>query len=336
MLEIKKITKIYETSGFKQKALDSVSINFRKNEFASILGPSGSGKTTLLNIIGGLDRYDSGDLVVNETSTKKYNDRDWDTYRNHRIGFVFQSYNLISHQTVLANVELALTLSGVSKNERIKRAKEVLKKVGLKNHINKLPSQLSGGQMQRVAIARALVNNPEILLADEPTGALDSETSKEVMNILKEVAKEKLVIMVTHNPELAMEYSNRIVNLKDGKIVDDTNPYDGKQNTKYDEEKEKQNTKKTSMNLKTALSLSLNNLLTKKGRTILTAFAGSIGIIGIALILSLSNGLNSYIKNVEEDTLSLYPLTIDKSTMDSSTFMTTLMENGKKKNNKKD
>ena len=336
MLEIKKITKIYETSGFKQKALDSVSINFRKSEFASILGPSGSGKTTLLNIIGGLDRYDSGDLIINETSTKKYNDRDWDTYRNHRVGFVFQSYNLINHQSVLSNVELALTLSGVSKEERKKRAEKVLKQVGLKNHINKLPSQLSGGQMQRVAIARALVNDPEILLADEPTGALDSETSIEVMNILKEVAKEKLVIMVTHNPELAKEYSTRIVKLKDGKIIDDTNPYNGKQNTKLDLEKEKENTKKTSMNLLTALSLSLNNLMTKKGRTILTAFAGSIGIIGIALILSLSNGLNSYIGKVEEDTLSLYPLTIDKSTMDSTTFMTTLMEAGKDKNNKKD
>lgn len=326
MLEIKKITKIYKTDNFKQKALDEVSINFRKNEFASILGPSGSGKTTLLNIIGGLDHYDSGDLIINETSTKKYTDRDWDIYRNHRVGFVFQSYNLINHQSVLSNVELALTLSGISKTERRKRAKEALKQVGLEKHINKKPSQLSGGQMQRVAIARALVNDPEILLADEPTGALDSETSRGIMNILKEVAKDRLVIMVTHNPELAEQYSTRIVRVKDGHIIDDTNPYDGKDNTQLDREKEKQNTKKTSMNLRTALSLSLNNLMTKKGRTILTAFAGSIGIIGIALILSLSNGLNSYIKKVEEETLSSYPLTIEKVSMDSSTIMINLME----------
>ena len=336
MLEIKKITKIYETDNFKQKALDNVSINFRKNEFASILGPSGSGKTTLLNIIGGLDHYDSGDLIINETSTKKYNDRDWDTYRNHRVGFVFQSYNLINHQSVLSNVELALTLSGVSKTERRKRAKEALKQVGLEKHINKKPSQLSGGQMQRVAIARALVNDPEILLADEPTGALDSETSNQVMEILKDVAKDRLVIMVTHNPELAEQYSTRIVRVKDGHIIDDTNPYNGGENTKLDLEKEKQNTKKTSMNLRTALSLSLNNLMTKKGRTILTAFAGSIGIIGIALILSLSNGLNSYIKKVEEDTLSSYPLTIEKVAMDSATIMINLMEenNGEENPNK--
>ena len=336
MLEIKKITKTYETEGFKQNALDNVSISFRTNEFASILGPSGSGKTTLLNIIGGLDHYDSGDLIINETSTKKYTDRDWDTYRNHRVGFVFQSYNLINHQSVLSNVELALTLSGVSKVERRKRAKEALKQVGLSQHINKKPSQLSGGQMQRVAIARALVNDPEILLADEPTGALDSETSNQVMDILKEVAKDRLVIMVTHNPELAELYSTRIVRLKDGHIVDDTNPYNGKENTKLDKENEKKNTKKTSMNLKTALSLSLNNLMTKKGRTFLTAFAGSIGIIGIALILSLSNGLNRYIKKVEEDTLSLYPLTIEKATVDSNAMMTTLMEASKGNDNNKD
>ena len=336
MLEIKKITKVYVTDGFKQKALDNVSINFRNNEFASILGPSGSGKTTLLNIIGGLDRYDSGDLIINEVSTKKYKDSNWDSYRNHRVGFVFQSYNLIAHQSVLQNVELALTLSGVSKNERRKRAKKVLKSVGLEKHINKLPNQLSGGQMQRVAIARALINNPDILLADEPTGALDSETSKQIMDLLKEVAKEKLVIMVTHNPELAMEYSSRIIKLKDGVVIDDTNPYDGKNDTKESSEVEKEKSKKTSMNLKTALSLSLNNLMTKKGRTILTAFAGSIGIIGIALILSLSNGLNSYINKVEEDTLSLYPLTIEKTTMDSATFMTTLMEVSKEKDNKED
>jgi len=304
MLEIKKITKIYNTAGFKQKALDEVSINFRTNEFASILGPSGSGKTTLLNVIGGLDHYDSGDLIINETSTKKYKDRDWDTYRNHRVGFVFQSYNLIMHQSVLSNVELALTLSGVSKKERKRRAKKALEKVGLERHINKRPNQLSGGQMQRVAIARALVNDPEILLADEPTGALDSETSKEIMNLLSEIAKEKLVIMVTHNPELADTYSTRIINLKDGKIEGDTNPYNGKEDTELDLAKEKQNTKKTSMNLKTALSLSLNNLMTKKGRTILTAFAGSIGIIGIALILSLSNGVQEYIDRVQKETLS--------------------------------
>ena len=336
MLEIKKVTKIYETDNFKQKALDKVSINFRKNEFASILGPSGSGKTTLLNIIGGLDHYDSGDLIINETSTKKYSDRDWDTYRNYRVGFVFQNYNLISHQSVLSNVELALTLSGVSKTERKKRAIDALKQVGLGKHIHKRPSQLSGGQMQRVAIARALVNDPEILLADEPTGALDSETSTQVMEILKEVAKDRLVIMVTHNPELAEEYSTRIVKLKDGKIIDDTNPYDALEDTKLDLLKEKENTKKTSMNLTTALSLSLNNLMTKKGRTILTSFAGSIGIIGIALILSLSTGLNNYIKRIEEDTLSSYPLTLEKTSMDSATVMTTLMESSENKNHKKD
>ena len=328
MLEIKKISKIYETADLKQTALNKVSINFRDNEFASILGPSGSGKTTLLNIIGGLDKYDSGDLIINEVSTKKYTDRDWDSYRNHRVGFVFQSYNLITHQSILQNVELALTLSGVSKSERIKRAKKALKEVGLEKHINKRPNQLSGGQMQRVAIARALVNDPDILLADEPTGALDSETSKQIMELLKSVAKNKLVIMVTHNPELAQEYSTRIIKLKDGEVIDDSNPYDGKKDTKESLEIEKQKSKKTSMNLKTALSLSLNNLMTKKGRTVLTAFAGSIGIIGIALILSLSSGLNDYINKVEEDTLSLYPLTIDKTTMDSATIMTTLMEAG--------
>ena len=321
MLEIKKITKVYETDGFKQKALNDVSINFRSNEFASILGPSGSGKTTLLNIVGGLDQYTSGDLIINETSTKKFKDGDWDSYRNHRVGFVFQSYNLIGHQSVLTNVELALTLSGVSKKERTRRAKEALKKVGLKDHMNKRPNQLSGGQMQRVAIARALVNNPDIVLADEPTGALDSTTSQQIMALLKEIAKDKLVIMVTHNPELAEEYSTRIIKLKDGKIIDDTNPYDGKNDTKLDVEKEKQNTKKTSMSLKTALSLSLNNLMTKKGRTILTAFAGSIGIIGIALILSLSTGVNNYIARVQEDTLTSYPLSIEQATADMSSMM---------------
>lgn len=330
MLELKKITKVYETEGYRQTALDEVSLNFRKNEFASILGASGSGKTTLLNIIGGLDSYTSGDLIINETSTKKYKDRDWDTYRNHRVGFVFQSYNLIPHQSVISNVELALTLVGISKSERRKRAKEVLVKVGLKDHIYKRPSQLSGGQMQRVAIARALINNPDIILADEPTGALDSETSVQIMNLLKEVAKEKLVIMVTHNPELAEEYSTRIIRLKDGKIMDDTNPYDGKVNTSLNKEKKKAHEKKTSMNLKTALSLSLNNLMTKKGRTLLTAFAGSIGIIGIALILSLSSGVQNYINRVQEETLTSYPLTIESKSIDITSVMTEQNEKQKK------
>ena len=321
MLELKKITKIYQTGEFKQKALDNVTLNFRNNEFVSILGPSGSGKTTLLNIIGGLDKYTSGDLVINEMSTKKFKDVDWDTFRNHRVGFVFQSYNLITHQTVLANVELALTLSGVSKEQRLKKAKETLKKVGLEKHIHKLPNQLSGGQMQRVAIARALVNNPEILLADEPTGALDTDTSTEIMKLLKEIAKEKLVIMVTHNKELAEVYSTRIISIKDGKITDDTNYYDGINNTKEDEATIKNKTTKTSMSFITALSLSLNNLMTKKGRTLLTAFAGSIGIIGISLILSLSTGVNNYINRVQEDTLTSYPLSIEQATADMSSMM---------------
>ena len=336
MLEIKNISKVYKTDNLKQIALDNVSINFRDNEFASILGPSGSGKTTLLNIIGGLDKYDTGDLIINEVSTKKYTDRAWDSYRNHRVGFVFQSYNLIYHQSILKNVELALTLSGVSKQERRKKAKKALKEVGLESHINKRPNQLSGGQMQRVAIARALVSDPDIILADEPTGALDSETSKQIMDLLKKVAKNKLVIMVTHNPELASLYSTRIIELKDGVIISDSNPYDGSKNTKKDLETEKRKSKKTSMSLFTALSLSLNNLMTKKGRTILTSFAGSIGIIGIALILSLSSGLNSYIKKVEENTLSLYPLTLDKTSMDSTTIMTTLMESKENTNNSND
>ena len=313
MLEIKGITKTYKTEGFTQKALNKVSINFRKCEFTSILGPSGSGKTTLLNIIGGLDHYDSGDLIINGISTKKYNDHDWDTYRNHRVGFVFQNYNLITHQSVLSNVELALTLSGIPKKERIKRAKDALIKVGLKDHMKKRPSQLSGGQMQRVAIARALVNDPEILLADEPTGALDTATSKQVMELLKEISKDRLVIMVTHNAEIAKDYSTRIVKLQDGEVIDDSNPFDGEENTK-DNKKDK----KTSMGFKTALSLSLNNLLTKKGRTILTAFAGSIGIIGIALILSLAHGINSYIDKTEEETLSSYPLQIQKESINFS------------------
>lgn len=336
MLEIKKISKVYVTDDLKQVALDDVSVNFRNNEFASILGPSGSGKTTLLNIIGGLDQYDKGDLIINEVSTKKFKDRDWDSYRNHRVGFVFQSYNLISHQSVLKNVELALTLSGVSQSERTKRAKKALKDVGLEKHINKRPNQLSGGQMQRVAIARALVNDPDIVLADEPTGALDSETSKQIMEILKKISNDKLVIMVTHNPEIAEKYSTRIIKLKDGKIIDDSNPYDGKINTKETLESEIKKSNKTVMSSKTAFSLSLNNLMTKKGRTILTAFAGSIGIIGIALIMSLSNGLNSYIKRVEEDTLSSYPLTLDKTTIDQMTMMETLLKNNENINTKFD
>ena len=330
MLELKRITKIYETGSFKQTALNDITINFRKSEFVSILGPSGSGKTTLLNIIGGLDKYTSGDLIINELSTKKFNDSDWDTFRNHRVGFVFQSYNLISHQTILSNVELALTLSGVPKTERTKRAKKALEQVGLKDHVDKLPNQLSGGQMQRVAIARALVNDPEILLADEPTGALDTETSKEIMKLLKDVSKKKLVIMVTHNQELAEKYSTRIISIKDGKIINDTNAYDGKIKTKKDKKTIKTKTKKTSMSFKTALSLSFNNLLTKKGRTILTAFAGSIGIIGISLILSLSTGVNNYIARVQEDTLTSYPISIESATADMSTMLTDLANQNKR------
>ena len=332
MLEIKNITKIYKTGSFTQKALNKVNINFRENEFVSILGPSGSGKTTLLNIIGGLDKYDSGDLIINEISTKKYKDKDWDSYRNHRIGFIFQSYNLIPHQTVLSNVELALTLSGIGKKERKRRAIKALKEVGLGDHIHKKPNQMSGGQMQRVAIARALINNPDILLADEPTGALDSDTSVQIMNLLKKISKDKLVIMVTHNPELANEYSSRIISLKDGKVIDDTNPYDGKEIIDY----KKGKSKKTSMSFFTALSLSLNNLMTKKGRTLLTAFAGSIGIIGIALILSLSNGVNNYIAKVQEDTLTSYPLTIEKNSVDSSALMKSFMGENKGDNHKND
>ena len=330
MLELKKISKVYKLENFKQKALDNISINFRNCEFVSILGPSGSGKTTLLNIIGGLDNYTSGDLIINGISTKKYNDRDWDTYRNHKIGFVFQSYNLITHQTVLSNVELALTLSGVKSKERKKRAKDALKKVGLIEHINKKPNQLSGGQMQRVAIARALVNNPDILLADEPTGALDSKTSVQIMNLLKEVAKDRLVIMVTHNSDLAEKYSTRIIDLKDGEIKGDTNPYN-----KSDENNETTKDKKTNMNFLTALSLSLNNLMTKKGRTILTAFAGSIGIIGIALILSLSSGVKNYINRVQEETLTSYPLMIEDNSVDLTSVMTEQMDKLKKDENTK-
>ncbi|NLY45767.1 MAG: ABC transporter ATP-binding protein/permease [Tissierella sp.] len=321
MLQIKNISKEYITGDLIQSALDDVSLNLRKSEFVAILGPSGSGKTTLLNIIGGLDRYDSGDLIINGISTKKYHDRDWDSYRNHSIGFVFQSYNLIPHQSILSNVELALTISGISQGERKKRAKDALEEVGLEKHIHKRPNQLSGGQMQRVAIARALINNPDILLADEPTGALDTETSVQIMKLLKKVAKDRLVIMVTHNPELAEIYATRIVKLRDGNIIDDSNPYMGEEIN--DEDLEHKNMGKASMSFLTSLSLSFNNLLTKKGRTILTAFAGSIGIIGIALILALSNGVNTYIEDIQRDTMTSYPITIDAQTIDLSSVMGT-------------
>lgn len=330
MLEIKNIKKEYNTDGFKQKALDDVSVNFRKCEFASILGPSGSGKTTFLNIIGGLDHYDSGDLIINEISTKKFKDADWDSYRNHRIGFVFQSYNLISHQTILSNVKLALTLSGISKKEANERAKKALKEVGLEKHINKRPNQLSGGQMQRVAIARALVNNPEIILADEPTGALDSETSTQIMKILKNISKDKLVIMVTHNPELAKEYSTRIINIKDGKIISDSNPYDGKVDTSENKEISKNKKHKTKMKFFTALSLSFNNLMTKKARTILVALAGSIGIIGIALIMSVSTGFQNYVDSIQEDTLTSYPLSIFQESGDLTSILLSMQSSNDK------
>ena len=322
MLQIKNISKTYKTGNLIQKALDNVSLNLRDNEFVAILGPSGSGKTTLLNIIGGLDKYDSGDLVINNISTKHYKDRDWDSYRNHTIGFVFQSYNLIPHQSILANVELALTISGINGSKKKQMALDALEKVGLKEQAHKKPNQLSGGQMQRVAIARALVNNPSIVLADEPTGALDTKTSIQVMDLLKEVAKDRLVVMVTHNPELAQEYANRIVKLKDGNIIDDSNPYIVNEVI----EAKKQKIGKAHMSFLTALSLSFNNLLSKKGRTILTAFAGSIGIIGIALILSLSTGFQSYIDKIQDDTMSSYPLTIQKETSNifSAILQTTL------------
>ncbi|MBR7164882.1 MAG: ATP-binding cassette domain-containing protein [Clostridia bacterium] len=322
MLKLVDIKKDYLSASDKVEALKGINLAFRNNEFVSILGPSGCGKTTMLNLIGGLDHYTSGDLVISGKSTKDFKDSDWDTYRNHSIGFVFQSYNLIPHQSVLANVELALTLSGVSKAERRRRAESALEKVGLKDQIKKRPNQLSGGQMQRVAIARALVNDPEILLADEPTGALDSVTSLQIMELLKEISREKLVIMVTHNPELAEEYSSRIIRLRDGEVVDDTNPFDGNE---VEESKKAKKDKKPTMSFFTALSLSMNNLMTKKGRTILTSFAGSIGIIGIALILSLSNGINAYIHSVQEETLSSYPLTIQAESVDMSALMTTLM-----------
>ncbi|MDE6746814.1 MAG: ABC transporter ATP-binding protein, partial [Oscillospiraceae bacterium] len=320
MLELNNIVKNYSVGGTDIRALRGVSVKFRENEFVSVLGPSGCGKTTLLNIIGGLDQYTSGDLIINGRSTKQYKDRDWDTYRNHSVGFVFQSYNLIPHQTVLSNVELALTLSGVSKAERRKRATEALEKVGLGDQLTKKPNQMSGGQMQRVAIARALVNEPDIILADEPTGALDSETSVQIMELLKEIAKDKLIIMVTHNPDLAEQYSTRIIRLLDGEVKSDSNPFDGAA-----EAEEKYAGRKTSMSFFTAMALSLNNLMTKKGRTFMTAFAGSIGIIGIALIMSLSSGAQDYIDRVQEDTLSSYPLTIESTSIDMTTMMTTMM-----------
>lgn len=323
MLALKNITKMYDAGGMAVEALRGVSMVFRQNEFVAVLGPSGCGKTTLLNIVGGLDQYSSGDLVISGKSTKQFKDRDWDTYRNHKVGFVFQSYNLIPHQTVLANVELALTLSGVSRQERRKRAKEALVKVGLGDQLKKKPNQMSGGQMQRVAIARALVNNPEILLADEPTGALDSETSVQVMELLQEIAKDRLVIMVTHNPDLADQYANRIIRLLDGKVISDTNPCSEEE--LLHEEKRLGQEKRPSMSFLTAMALSFNNLLTKKGRTLLTSVAGSIGIIGIALILSISSGVKNYIDRVQEDTLSSYPLQITEETMDMSSMMTSFM-----------
>ena len=333
MIELKELRKSYKTGDFVQKALDGVSLNLRDNEFVAILGPSGSGKTTLLNVLGGLDHADTGDIVINGTSTKDYSSKDWDTYRNHRIGFIFQSYNLIPHQTVLANVELALTLSGVSRAERKERARAALEMVGLGKHVNKRPSQLSGGQMQRVAIARALVNDPEIVLADEPTGALDTETGVQIMDILKNVASDRLVVMVTHNPELAEQYATRIVRLADGRIIDDNDPFDPKAGIGVDASRAHlaspvpdareaaKGTRKASMSFLTALGLSFNNLMTKKGRTFLTAFAGSIGIIGIAAILALSNGTNNYIADTEEEALSSYPLTITKSSFDMTNLL---------------
>lgn len=319
MLQIKSISKRYKTGDFVQQALDKVSLNLRDSEFVAILGPSGSGKTTLLNIIGGLDRYDDGDLVINGISTRQYKDRNWDSYRNHTIGFVFQSYNLIPHQTILSNVELALTISGIGKADRRERARKALEKVGLGEHINKKPNQLSGGQMQRVAIARALVNDPDIVLADEPTGALDSDTSVQIMNLLKDVAKDRLVVMVTHNPELAEQYATRIVNLRDGVIRSDSDPF------VVDETAEQPAVYKTmgraSMSFATSLALSFNNLKTKKARTLLTSFAGSIGIIGIALILSVSTGVNTYISDIQRDTMTAYPITVDSQTFDLSSMM---------------
>lgn len=329
MLELKNIRKVYPAGDGKVEALKGISLQFRNSEFVSILGPSGCGKTTMLNIIGGLDQYTEGDLIINGRSTKNYKDRDWDTYRNHSVGFVFQSYNLIPHQTVLQNVELALTLSGVSKTERRRRATEALEAVGLGNQLKKKPSQMSGGQMQRVAIARALVNNPDIILADEPTGALDTETSVQVMEILKDIAKDRLVVMVTHNPELAEEYSTRIIRMLDGKILDDSVPLSESESRQYEaaeqQETKSKKSKKPSMSLFTAFGLSLKNLISKKGRTTLTSFAGSIGIIGIALIYAVSQGMTTYINTLQEDTLSSYPLTIEATHTDMSTLMSTFM-----------
>lgn len=328
MLQIEHISKQYKTGDFVQRALNDVSLNLRDNEFVAILGPSGSGKTTLLNIIGGLDHYDSGDLIINGISTKKYQSRDWDAYRNHSIGFVFQSYNLIPHQSILSNVELALTISGVGPFERKRRAKEALQQVGLGDHINKKPNQLSGGQMQRVAIARALVNNPSIVLADEPTGALDSETSVQIMDLLKEVAKDRLVVMVTHNPDLAKQYATRIVELRDGVIQSDSDPYTPQAEGEEVAAPVHKSMGKASMGFLTSLGLSLNNLMTKKGRTILTAFAGSIGIIGIALIMSVSSGVNRYISDIQRDTMTAYPITIEKKTFDLSSLMSDAQTSG--------
>lgn len=332
MLILKNIVKDYVTGDTTVRALNDVNINFRESEFVSILGPSGCGKTTMLNIIGGLDRYTSGDLMINGKSTKTFTDENWDTYRNHSIGFVFQSYNLIPHQTVLANVELALTLSGVSKKERRERAIEALKKVGLEKQINKRPNQMSGGQMQRVAIARALINDPDILLADEPTGALDSDTSVQIMELLKEISKDKLIIMVTHNPELAYEYSSRIIKCLDGSVIDDSNPFEP-QKEDYDIEKakaeaEKKKGKKPSMSLATAFGLSMRNLGTKKARTFLTAFAGSIGIIGIALVLALSTGIQNYVDKVQNDTLMAYPMSVEREAVDTDSMMNAVMGMG--------
>ena len=335
MLSLKEIFKSYKTGDTEVQALKGVSMDFRDSEFVSVLGPSGCGKTTLLNIVGGLDHYSSGDLIINQRSTKDFKDADWDSYRNHRVGFVFQSYNLIPHQTVLSNVELALTLSGVSKNERRKRAKEALEQVGLGDQLNKKPNQMSGGQMQRVAIARALVNGPDILLADEPTGALDTQTSVQIMEILKKISKDKLIVMVTHNPELAETYSSRIIKLLDGEVVSDSDPFtcpEPEKKDKLDKKAAKKAAKaerkklKTSMSFLTALSLSRNNLLTKKARTILTSFAGSIGIIGIALILSLSNGVQVYIDQVQSDTLSSYPLTVTRATTSTESMLKIMSE----------
>ena len=332
MLVLKNIVKDYVAGDTTVRAINEMNVCFRESEFVSILGPSGCGKTTMLNIIGGLDKYTSGDLVINGKSTKTFTDEDWDTYRNHSIGFVFQSYNLIPHQSVLANVELALTLSGVSKKERRERAILALEKVGLKDHINKRPNQMSGGQMQRVAIARALINNPDILLADEPTGALDSETSVQIMELLREIAKDKLIIMVTHNPDLANEYSTRIIRCMDGRVIDDSDPFvPGKEDYEYEKKKaeeEKAKGKKPSMSLATAFGLSLRNLATKKGRTILTAFAGSIGIIGIALVLALSNGIQNYVDKVQNDTLMAYPMSVEREAVDTDSMMNAVMGMG--------